>query len=97
MSVYFISLKDAISWPHVFMILSGICIFLELLFFSYLPETKGRSLEDMSLYFAEVTNDQSMIEAERQLRGDEFMQNYDGGGTRQNLFSSTREVKIARV
>ena len=97
MSVYFISLKDAISWPHVFMILSGICIFLELLFFCYLPETKGRSLEDMSLYFAEVTNDQSMIEAERQLRGDEFMQNYDGGGTRQNLFSSTREVKIARV
>jgi hypothetical protein len=32
-----------------------------------LPETKGRSLEDMSLYFAEITGDESLLEAERKL------------------------------
>jgi len=35
----------------------------------YLPETKGRSLEDMSIYFAEITGDQSVIEAEARIRG----------------------------
>ena len=29
----------------------------------YLPETKGRSLEDMSRYFAEITNDRSILDA----------------------------------
>ena len=32
-----------------------------------LPETKGRALEDMSQYFAEITGDRSMIEAEESL------------------------------
>lgn len=30
----------------------------------YLPETKGRPLEDMSQYFAEITGDRSILEAE---------------------------------
>ena len=33
-----------------------------------LPETKGRSLEDMSLYFAEITGDRSVLEAEAQIQ-----------------------------
>ena len=33
----------------------------------YLPETKGRPLEDMSQYFAEITGDRSIIEAEENL------------------------------
>lgn len=33
----------------------------------YLPETKGRALEDMSQYFAEITGDRSILEAEESL------------------------------
>jgi hypothetical protein len=33
-----------------------------------LPETKNRSLEEMSLYFAEVTGDQSVVEAEASVK-----------------------------
>jgi hypothetical protein len=33
----------------------------------YLPETKGRALEDMSQYFAEITGDRSVLEAEETL------------------------------
>ena len=36
-------------------------------FWVYLPETKGRSLEDMSLYFAQVTGDRTVLEAEQEL------------------------------
>jgi hypothetical protein len=34
----------------------------------YLPETKGHTLEDMSVYFAEITGDTSILEAEANLR-----------------------------
>lgn len=98
MSVYFISLKDALSWHFVFVTLAGICVFLELLFFFYLPETRGHALEDMSLLFAEVTNDTKILDAERKLRGDEFMGNFGGGGgTRRKPFSTVRSAQIARV
>ena len=33
----------------------------------YLPETKGRSLEDMSIYFAEITGDRRMLDAEARI------------------------------
>lgn len=33
----------------------------------YLPETKGRSLEEMAVYFASITGDRSMLEAEARL------------------------------
>lgn len=35
--------------------------------YAYLPETKGRALEDMSQYFAEITGDRSILEAEETL------------------------------
>lgn len=33
----------------------------------YLPETKGRPLEDMSQFFAEITGDRSILEAEEMM------------------------------
>lgn len=97
MSVYFISVKDAISWPVVFLILAGICLFFEVLFYYWLPETKGYSLEDMSLHFAEITNDRAIIEAEKKMQGDDFMKNFEGGGAKRHIFSGPKKARIARV
>ena len=36
--------------------------------FLYLPETKGRSLEEMTVYFAEITGDSTVLEAEAEIR-----------------------------
>ena len=120
MSVYFITVKDAISWPLVFLILSVICLFFEVIFYYYLPETKGHSLEDskslchllpflklmlglillvssVSLYFAEITNDTAIIEAEKKMQGDDFMKNLESGGARRKMLFGTQEARIARV
>lgn len=48
--------------------LSIICLVVFGFLLKYLPETKGRSLEDMSVYFAEIMGDTSVLEAEERLR-----------------------------
>jgi len=45
--------------------------------FFLLPETKGLSLEDMSVYFAELTGDTSLLEAEKNI----IAQRSAGGAT----------------
>ena len=35
-----------------------------LFLYAYLPETKGKALEDMALYFAEITGDRSILSLE---------------------------------
>ena len=65
----FLTTAEAIGWQGYFLMLAGICVFFSILIILYLPETKGRSLEDMTLYFAEITNDTSILDAEATLRG----------------------------
>ena len=50
-----------------------VCLIVVVFLYVYLPETKGRSLEDMSVYFAEITGDTSIFEAEQKLRGEQEM------------------------
>lgn len=38
-----------------------VCLLVIVFIFVYLPETKGRSLEDMTAYFAEITGDHSIL------------------------------------
>lgn len=64
----FLSIQATITWSTFFVVLAIISAMTLLFLYFYLPETKGRSLEDMSLYFAEETNDFSILNAERQLR-----------------------------
>lgn len=64
----FLTVKNTISWPTFFLILAFVTWLALSLLYCYLPETKGRSLEDMTLYFAEETNDFSILDAERKLR-----------------------------
>lgn len=50
--------------------LAAIAVVVLIFIYFLLPETKGRSLEDMSLYFAEITGDNSILEAEKKVIGD---------------------------
>ena len=66
-----LSLKDAISWPEVFLGLAALCWLTGGFLLYFLPETKNLPLEEMSLQFAEITGDTPIIEAERSLREEE--------------------------
>ena len=66
----FLSVKDTLGWPGFFMLLATSCALVASFLYYYLPETKGHSLEDMSLYFSEITGDISILDAERKLRDD---------------------------
>ena len=67
MASTFLSLADALTWPGFFLILAGVCLGGAVFLFVYLPETKSRSLEEMSLYFAEITGDRTILDAEERL------------------------------
>lgn len=68
MSSTFLSIANAMSWGGFFLGLCFVCIFVLLFLWMFLPETKGRSLEEMTVYFAEITNDRSVLDAESVLR-----------------------------
>jgi MFS family permease len=68
MSSTFLSVADGIGWSGFFLLLSGVCLVIAGLVNCLLPETMGRSLEDMAVYFAEITGDNSILEAESRLR-----------------------------
>lgn len=63
----FLILADAMSWSGFFAVLSIACIFVSLFFYVYLPETKGTTLEEMSVYFARITGDETILDAEERL------------------------------
>jgi hypothetical protein len=60
----------AIGWGPFFVMLAAISVVVLIFLYFLLPETKGRSLEDMSLYFAEITGDNSILEAEKKILSD---------------------------
>jgi hypothetical protein len=67
MASTFLSTANAISWAGFFCLLAGVCVIVLIFLYFLLPETKGRSLEDMSIYFAEITGDTSILEAEARI------------------------------
>jgi len=69
MASTFLSVAEVLTWPGFFLLLAGICLASCLFLFIYLPETAGRSLEEMAAYFAEITNDRSILEVEAKLHG----------------------------
>ena len=68
MASSFLSVAEAIGWSGYFLTLAIASTVVFGLMHNYLPETKGRSIEDMSSYFAEITNDTSVLEAEAKIR-----------------------------
>ena len=55
------------NWGNFFLLLAVISAIVLVFLYYMLPETKGRSLEDMSIYFAEITSDSSLLEAEQKI------------------------------
>lgn len=68
----FLSVARAMTFAGFFIMLSLVCIVILIWMYVYLPETKGRSLEDMSQYFGEITGDRSIFEAEEMLYRSSF-------------------------
>jgi Sugar (and other) transporter len=64
----FLSVAHAISWPGFFLFLAVICVAGALFLYNFLPETMGRSLEDISLDIANVTGDRYILEMEEKLQ-----------------------------
>mmetsp|Transcript_20563 Transcript_20563/g.58992 ORF Transcript_20563/g.58992 Transcript_20563/m.58992 type:complete len:543 (+) Transcript_20563:203-1831(+) len=71
MASTFLTTATAMSYAGFFLLLAGVCIIVLGFFYWFLPETRGRPLEDMSLYFAEITGDNAILEAEAKLRAEE--------------------------
>lgn len=67
MASTFLSTADGIGWGGFFLLLCIICLIVSVFLYFFLPETKGRSLEDMSNLFAEITGDKSILEAEARI------------------------------
>ena len=67
MASTFLSTAELIGWTGFFVMLAAVCIVVCIFVYFLLPETRGRSLEDMSLLFAEITRDTSVLDAEKQI------------------------------
>lgn len=67
MSTTFLSTVRLIGWSGFFFMLFLICIVILVFVYYYLPETNGQSLENMALYFAEITDDAYILDAEARI------------------------------
>ncbi|GAX12796.1 hypothetical protein FisN_15Hh275 [Fistulifera solaris] len=67
MASSFLSLAQWLTWPGFFFVLAIICLASAWFLWSYLPETKDKSLEEMSMYFAALTGDRSILDTEDRL------------------------------
>ena len=81
MSSTFLTVESTLSWGGFFLLMTFVCLIVCAFLYVYLPETKGRSLEDMSVYFAEITGDRSILDAEKKLRGEQEMTQVETGTT----------------
>ncbi len=64
----FLTMAETLTYSGFFVVLGFLNLAMFAYFYVLLPETKGRSLEEMSMYFAEITGDETILEAERQLQ-----------------------------
>jgi MFS family permease len=68
MASTFLSIANAITWQGFFIALAVICVLCAAFVYFCVPETAGKSLEEMSHYFAELTNDRSILDLESEHR-----------------------------
>lgn len=68
MSSTFLSTAELLSWAGFFFMLSLVCVVVLAFLYKFLPETKGKTLEEMNLYFAELTGDTAILQAEERAR-----------------------------
>lgn len=66
--VSFLSTANAMGWGPFYLMLAIICLIMFAYMYILLPETKGKSLEEMNVYFAKITGDDTTIKKEEELR-----------------------------
>jgi len=81
----FLSVANAMTWIGFFFMMAVVCLIICIWVYVYLPETKGKHLEKMAQYFAELTGDRSVMEAEEVIhrRGSVTADNQDNGTQQQ--------------
>ena len=62
LSSSFLLLEKTITWSGAFMVLVLLSTIMAILIHLFVPETKGRSLEEMAEYFANLTGDRSVLD-----------------------------------
>lgn len=67
MSSTFLSTANAMSWAGFFSLLTLVVIIVATFLYIYLPETNGHSLEDMTVFFAEITGDREILRYEMEV------------------------------
>ena len=67
MSSTFLSTVRLIGWSGFFFMLFFICTLILIFMYYYLPETNGQTLESMTLHFAIITDDSSILDAEARI------------------------------
>ena len=95
MSSTFLTVANAMSWSGFFIMMSIVCLVILVWVYVYLPETKGRALEDMSQYFAEITGDRSILEAEERMYRNDDLPAAPGGGSVPVVESTARAPQRA--
>ncbi|KAI2500116.1 major facilitator superfamily-like protein [Fragilaria crotonensis] len=79
MATTFLSVAHAISWPGFFLLLAVICVAGALFLCNFLPETMGRSLEDIALDIANVTGDRFILDTEEKLKKERCLTGVEAG------------------
>lgn len=64
MSSTFLTIADKITYSGFFLLLAFINILILVFIYLYVPETKGKALEDMAEYFAEITHDENILRSQ---------------------------------
>ena len=67
MSSTFLSTVAVVGWGGFFLMMAGACVVVIIYLFWLLPETNGRSIEDMTIFFANLTGDTKILDAEAML------------------------------
>ena len=57
-----LSAQNTVGWRNFFLIVAGMCLATLLFYYALVPETKGKHLEEMIEYFAEITGDYSILD-----------------------------------
>jgi MFS family permease len=76
MSSTFLSTAAALGMSGLFFLLFIVCLMVLVFLYLYLPETKDKTLEEMTVYFAHLTGDTSVLEAEARVQS----HYHDNGG-----------------
>uniref|UniRef100_A0A7S2K9X8 Hexose transporter 1 n=1 Tax=Leptocylindrus danicus TaxID=163516 RepID=A0A7S2K9X8_9STRA len=62
LSMSALSTESLVGWGNFFLIVAGMCVATLLFYYMYVPETKGKRLEEMVEYFAKITGDDSIFD-----------------------------------